>query len=257
MNAALAELLPMINVGLWHGFSVFLRVAVLASFIPAFGEQSVPTRIKLAVALAFTFVIAPAVQPTPLVPSLDTVGWLALTETLSGLFLGLGLRMFILGLQTAGSIAAQSTSLSQILGGAVADPLPAMGYTLIIGGLALSVMYGIHVRVAQMVVFSYEMMPMGELPDGGTISRWGVDQTRHAFALAFTLAAPFVILSVLYNLGLGFINKAMPQLMVAFVGAPLITAGGVILLYLAAPMMLTAWVAALNQFLATPFVARP
>ncbi len=256
MNAALAELLPMVNAGLWHGITVFIRVAVLVSFVPAFGEQSIPTRIKLMLALAFTMVTTPAVTPTLIIPSLDAIWWFALTETVAGLILGLGLRMFILGLQTAGSIAAQSTSLSQILGGAVADPLPAMGYALIIGGLALAVMSGVHVNAARLVVLSYDLLPMGSLPDGSIVSKWGLNQTRHAFSLAFTLAAPFVILSVLYNLALGAINKAMPQLMVAFVGAPVITAAGVILLFLAAPAMLTVWMGSLDHYLANPFAPR-
>jgi flagellar biosynthetic protein FliR len=256
MNDALAELLPLISTGLWHGITVFFRVAVLVSFVPAFGEQSVPMRIKLMLALAFTLITAPAIPASATVPALDAIAWLGVTEAIAGLILGLGLRLFILGLQTAGSIAAQSTSLSQILGGAVADPLPAMGYALIIGGLALAVMSGVHVKAAELVILSYDLLPMGQLPTGSTVSRWGLDQVRHAFALAFTLAAPFVILSVLYNLALGAINKAMPQLMVAFVGAPVITAAGVILLFLAAPMMLTVWMTSLDHFLANPFSAR-
>jgi flagellar biosynthetic protein FliR len=256
MTVALAELLPLISSGLWHGITVFLRVAVLASFVPAFGEQSVPMRIKLMLALAFTLITAPAIAPTSLAPSLESILWLAVTETVAGLILGLGLRMFILGLQTAGSIAAQSTSLSQILGGAVADPLPAMGYALIVAGLALAVMSGVHVHAAELVILSYNPLPIGNLPDAAAVSRWGLDQTRHAFSLAFTLAAPFVILSVLYNLALGAINKAMPQLMVAFVGAPVITAAGVILLFLAAPMMLSVWMTSLEHYLANPFSVR-
>ena len=256
MNAALAEILPLVSAALWHGITVFLRVAVLVSFAPAFGEQSVPMRVKLMLALAFTVVTAPATPVSAIEPALDAIAWLAVTETVAGLILGLGLRLFILGLQTAGSIAAQSTSLSQILGGAVADPLPAMGYALIIGGLALAVMSGVHVKAAELVILSYDLLPMGTLPKGSAVSRWGLDQIRHAFSLAFTLAAPFVILSVLYNLALGAINKAMPQLMVAFVGAPVITAAGVVLLFLTAPLILSVWMASLDHFLADPFSAR-
>ncbi len=57
-----------------------------------------------------------------------------------------------------------------------------------------------------------------------------------AFALGFSLAAPFVIAGFAYNLALGAINRAMPQLMVAFIGAPAITAGGLLILMLAAPV---------------------
>jgi len=41
--------------------------------------------------------------------------------------------------------------------------------------------------------------------------------------------------------------------MVAFVGAPAITAGGLILLALTAPYLLAIWLTALNTFLAAPF----
>lgn len=257
MNAALAEVLPWTRETLWHGFLILLRVGALVSLLPAFGERSVPTRIKLAIVLAFVLIVAPAVTMSALPTGLGDVGWLVLTETLAGLVIGLGIRMFVLALQTAGSIAAQATSLSQILGGAVADPLPAMGYMLIIGGLALAVMTGLHVKAAELVILSYVLLPVGGFPDGGVLSQWGLAQVAHAFELAFTLAAPFVILSVLYNLALGVINKAMPQLMVAFVGAPVITAGGLFVLCLAAPFILSVWISALDQFMANPFGGPP
>ncbi|KIN74577.1 flagellar biosynthetic protein FliR [Sulfitobacter guttiformis] len=257
MNGALAELLTMTNAMLWQSFAVFLRVSALVSLLPAFGEQSVPARIKLGIAFAFTMVVAPAVVATTLSVKLDSIVWLTLTEILAGLALGIGIRLFVLALQTAGSIAAQSTSLAQILGGAVAEPVPAMGHILVMGGLALAVMTGLHVRVAELIIFSYEILPMGRLPSGADVAEWGVGQIRRAFSLAFTLAAPFVILSVLYNLALGVINKAMPQLMVAFVGAPVITAGGLMLLCLAAPLLIETWLNALNTFISNPLAPIP
>ncbi len=128
-----------------------------------------------------------------------------------------------------------------------------MGYVLIIGGIALAVMTGLHVKAAELIILSYEFMPMGRFTDASILSDWGVAQVARAFTLAFTLAAPFVILSVLYNVALGAINKAMPQLMVAFVGAPVITAGGLFLLLVASPLMLSVWVQAMDRFLANPF----
>ncbi|QFT58373.1 flagellar biosynthesis protein FliR [Sulfitobacter sp. THAF37] len=253
----IADLLGIAQEWLWHGFAVFLRVGALVALMPAFGEQTVPMRIKLVVILAFVLVVAPAIpiQSRPI--TVDALILLSLTETLAGVLLGLGLRMFILALQTAGSIAAQSTSLSQILGGAAADPMPAMGYILIVAALALAVIAGLHIKAAQFIILSYDLLPMGAFPSGSMVSEWGVGQVRHAFSLAFTLAAPFLILSVIYNLALGAINKAMPQLMVAFVGAPVITAGGLFLLAVASPLMLETWMSALDAFLANPLKVQP
>ncbi len=49
---------------LWQGFIVFVRVGAMVALLPAFGEQSVPTRVKLGLALAFTAIVAPA-APDP------------------------------------------------------------------------------------------------------------------------------------------------------------------------------------------------
>ncbi|WP_299672828.1 flagellar biosynthetic protein FliR [uncultured Roseobacter sp.] len=251
--SGLADLFPLLNDSLWHGFAVFLRVAAIVSMLPAFGEQTVPARVKLIIALAFTLIVAPAIPAMQMPASFGISTFLILTEVLSGLALGIGIRLFILALQTAGTIAAHATSLSQVLGGAGVDPMPAMGYVLIIGGIALAVMTGLHVKAAELIILSYEFMPMGRFTDASILSDWGVAQVARAFTLAFTLAAPFVILSVLYNVALGAINKAMPQLMVAFVGAPVITAGGLFLLLVASPLMLSVWVQAMDRFLANPF----
>lgn len=252
MIATLAEIMDISTALLWQGFAVFLRIGAFVSLLPAFGEQGVPVRIKLGVAIVFTLIVTSAVALPDMPNTFDKVIWLILTEIMAGFLLGIGLRLFVLALQMAGSIAGQSTSLAQILGTAMSEPVPAMGHILVVGGLALAVMTGLHVKAAEFVILSYEMLPMGRLPDGADVSEWGLDQIRRAFTLAFTLAAPFVVLSVLYNLALGVINKAMPQLMVAFVGAPVITAGGLLLLCLAAPLMLSTWIAALDGFLAAP-----
>lgn len=254
-----AALLGWTEALLWQGFLVFLRVGPMVSLMPGFGEQSVSVRVKLGLAFAFTLVLAPIIGP------IDPSGTIAMpsviryvvTETLNGLLLGIGVRLFVLALQTAGSMAAQATSLAQIFGGAGAEPLPAIGHVLMVAGLALAMMMGLHVRVVQLLALSYDMLPAGYFPVPSVVSQWGIGQVSRAFSLAFTLAAPFIIISVLYNLTLGVINRAMPQLMVAFVGAPVITGGALALLLIISPVILQVWVEALNLFIANPFKAAP
>ena len=253
MIEGLVELSTMSQDAIWKAYLVFMRVGAMMALLPAFGEQSVPTRVKLGLALAFTAIVAPAISnPDAVTEASHTFGLIA-AETLTGLFLGLMLRLFVLALQVAGSIAAQSTSLSQLFGGAGGDPLPAMGHVLVIGGLALATIMGLHVQIAEFMINSYELVPMGDVIPSGVLSRAGIAEISRAFALGFTLAAPFVISSLIYNVTLGVINKAMPQLMVAFVGAPAITAGGLVLLMLAAPLILSIWVEAMGAFILDPF----
>lgn len=75
--------------------------------------------------------------------------------------------------------------------------------------------------------------------------------------MGFSLAAPFLIGSMVYNLTLGVINRAMPALMVAFVGAPVVTFGGLAILMVASPMILDIWSTALMGFFANPGEGMP
>ena len=122
--------------------------------------------------------------------------------------------------------------------------------------MALAVITGLHVKAAELLILTYRILPFGYFLPGADVAEWGVAQVGYAFSLAFTLAAPFVLVSILYNLTLGVINKAMPQLMVAFVGAPLITAGGLFILFLSAPVMLQVWMNAVDAYLSDPMSVR-
>ena len=239
-------------------FAVFLRVGAAMALLPAFGEQTIPARVKLGIAFGFTVIVAPSViEDLPALSAQEVAGRLLLSETIIGLSLGAVLRLFVITLQLAGAMAAQSVSISQIMGGAGVDPQPAIGHIMVVAGLALAVIMGLHVKTAQFLIYSYELMPPGRLPLPSDLLSWGVARVARAFALGFGLAMPFVITSLLYNLTLGVINRAMPQLMVAFVGAPAITLGGLLMLALSLPLALEVWITAMDSFLANPTEGAP
>ncbi|MCC5956007.1 MAG: flagellar biosynthetic protein FliR [Natronohydrobacter sp.] len=236
------------------GFAVFIRIGAMMALLPAFGEQVVPVRIRLGLTLAFTAITAPALAPImpPAPAAPGPLLTLIAAEAVAGLALGIGLRLFSMALQTAGTIAAQATSLSQFFGGAGVDPQPAMAQILVMAGLALAVTADLHVAVAELIMLSYSFFPPARFPDAASLGEWGLAQVARAFTLAFTLAMPFVILSLLFYVALGAINKAMPQLMVAFVGAPAITWAGLAVLMLTAPLILPIWHENFQSFLINP-----
>lgn len=246
------DLVTLFTVWFWHGAIVFLRVGAMTSVMLGFGENFIPTQIRLVIGLVFTAIVAPALPQMPIPFTIMQYAGLIATEVVVGLALGVAIRMFIHALQTAGSIAAQSTSLSQVLGGAGVDPMPAIGAVLWISGITLAIMLDMHIRAVELMIRSYELFPVGRFPDGALLSEWGVHRVSETFSMAFTLAAPFVITSVMYNLTLGIINRAMPQLMVVFIGAPLITFSGLALLAIGAPMILQVWGHDLMVFFADP-----
>jgi flagellar biosynthesis protein FliR len=201
----------------------------------------------------FSAAVFPAAQPKLIGVPLEA-GFAP--EVTIGLTLGLMVRLFVLSLMTAGTIAANATSLSQLFP-AGAEAQPAVSKLLVVTGLALAVHTGLHLRVIDYLILGYDLLPGGTWPTSALVTQWGVAQTARAFSMAFMIAMPFVIASLIYNVALGFINRSMPHLMVTFVGAPALSLGGLILLALVTPLGLAVWLQALNSFLLFPNAPTP
>lgn len=257
MMAVLAQAMEAMQalLGLWG--AIVLRLGAVVFLLPAFGETMIPMRVRLGVVLAFSALVAPMLAvETIALARLATPAFLV-AEVVNGLILGIGLRLLIHALLIAGSIAAQATSLSQIAGGALADPQPALANLLMLAGIAVVVLSGLHVHLVGMILASYAVLPIGQMPLASDAMTWGIARVAQAFALGFQLAAPFVLASLLYNLALGVINRAMPQMMVAFVGAPAIAFGGLFLLAILAPVALDHWGGIFQRALAQPLSLEP
>ena len=110
---------------------------------------------------------------------------------------------------------------------------------LSMAGAAMLLSMDFHVTVVSAMVEIYTEIPVGALERVN--QEMLISSVFDATSFAFLLAWPFVAVNLLYNLCLGFINKALPQLMVAFVGAPFMIGAGLILLTISLVTMLTVW----------------
>lgn len=255
--AAFAELLDLAAGIAWAAALVFVRIGAMAALMPGIGDTAVPQRVKLMLIAALTVVLAPLLADRLGDASVETYFLALAGEAVSGLILGVGLRLFLVALQTSAAIIAQATTLSQLFAGAAPEPQPAMGNLFMITSIALAMTAGLHVKAAELMLLSYDILPAGGLPSASDAADWSLALIGRTFSLAFTLAAPFVIASMTYNLALGAINRAMPTLMVSMVGAPALTLGALALLAVASPFLLAAWMTVFSEHLAQPFaVAR-
>lgn len=85
---------------------------------------------------------------------------------------------------------------------------------------------------------SYALLPPGQLMMGDMaeqIARLG----SAAFYISVTIGAPFYVMSLLLNLGMGLANRVMPSMQVFFVLGPGLILAGLAVLLLAAPAILT------------------
>ena len=142
-------------------------------------------------------------------------------------------------------------------GNYLGEPQPVVGNFLTLAALAVAVSAGLHLRAAELLILSYDLLPPDQGLPAPDLAQWGIAQVTRMFTLGIALSAPFVIASFLYNVAIGIINRAMPQLMVSFIGAPAMNAGALVLIALAVPYGVWLWHGAMTAFLVAPFGAGP
>ncbi len=229
--------------------AIFTRISALSFFLPGLGERAVPARVRLAAAMGITLILAPLVVPGATPPATMSQAALMITaEAIAGALLGFSIRIVIYALQTAGSIASQTLSLAQLFGASVDfQPEAPIGTILMIAGIVLAVSTGLHFEAVRVLVISFDIIPLGTFPGASDTGQWAAERAAFSFSVALSLALPFVVLGFIYNLAIGAANRAMPQLMVAFVGVPAVTLAGLVLLALTAPILLDAWLGVLSD----------
>ncbi|MEZ5999491.1 flagellar biosynthetic protein FliR [Hyphomonas sp.] len=220
---------------------IVARLSFIIFFMPGIGEQTVPLQMRVMILLALSamFSISGFIAP-PATDSFASYAGVLATEVAIGFSLGVVLRVTIWMLSIAGTVISQSIGLSQLLGIALEHEQQTMTANLLsMAGAALLLSADFHIKAIASLLRLYTDVPIGALE--AMNQDMLVQAFLSAFGLAIMLAWPFVAVNLLYNICLGFINKALPSLMVAFVGAPLMIGAGVILLALSIMGLLVVW----------------
>lgn len=220
---------------------VVARLSFVIFLMPGIGEQVVPVRLRTLILLGASVAIAASgILAPPMNLSLGGFTGLLVAEVFIGFGLGVLLRLSIWMLSTAGAYIAQAVGLSQMLGVALeTEAQTIVSNMLSMAGAVLLLSANYHVNVFVRLAEIYSEIPLGYVSafDQGFV----LQSTFDAVKFAVLLAWPFVAINLLYNLSLGFINKALPSLMVAFVGAPFMIGAGMLLLTLSLGTLLMVW----------------
>lgn len=206
---------------LFAGLLVFARVGAAIAVLPGFSSTYVPVRVRLLLALAISVLILPALADTlpPLPDRPDALLVLLLGETLIGLFLGTVPRLLFSALQVAGTFIAFLGGFANAL---TQDPIADQQSSTISGffstlGLVLVLATDLHHLMLQAIVDSYGLFVPGAAVPSGDLAMVVARSAADGFALGVQLAAPFVVIALVYNVGLGLLGRLMPQLQVFFI----------------------------------------
>ncbi len=228
--------------------AVITRLSMMFTLLPGIGELSIPVRVRMALVFAVSAAIVPLAVPVQM-ELLSTTDLLRIMifEGLIGFALGFSFRVLVQALMMAGTIIAQAMSLSQIFGaGVVEEPNPSVAMLLIMAGAALFVTLDFHTYAVGLLMESYMLFPIGDVPASGALGEWAMQRVAGAVSLSVSLAAPFLIIGFLYNVVLGLMNQAMPQMMVTFIGVPANVMVGLLILGIAIIAIMLAWVDAVE-----------
>ena len=222
----------------------FARIGTMVMLLPGVGELSVPSRVRLTIALVLTAVIMPLNRSTYQIDlqAMGPVLVLLAQEMFIGAVLGLTARMTISALQVAGQVVAQQMGLGFVT---AVDPTQGqqgviVGNFLSVLGITLIFAFDLHHLVIGALNDSYLLFKPGDVPIIGDVAALLSRTVTSAFRIGVQLAAPFLLFGLLFNLGLGLLSRLMPQMQVFFVGMPLsIMIGFLILLLGVGAMMMT------------------
>jgi flagellar biosynthetic protein FliR len=219
---------------------VFARLGAVLMYVPSFGESQIPVRARL----SFAIVLCAALYPiTPIAANIpDSVVTMALllgSEVTIGLWVGLTARVLLSAMHFAGYQVGQVSGLANAFGPSLGS---FEGATLVATLLLLSAVTAIFATDAHHIILrglleTYQVFPVGFLLSGDLvqqIARAGA----HSLYVGTLVSAPFFVMGVVLNLGMGLTNRMMPQMPVFFVSASILIGFGLFVLAAAAPSML-------------------
>lgn len=235
----LEELLP---ATIFAVFLIFVRIGGALMVMPGFGETYVSPRSRLMFALLMALVLTPVL--TPLLPALPdsaaVLFVLVMGELFVGIFFGVLASVMMAALTTAGMIMAYMSTLANAL---VNDPATQQqgsiaGSFLTATAVVLIFVLDLHHMMLSALVDSYAVFPPGELPPMGDFSRFLTETVARSFQLSLQLAAPFVVVGLIFYLGVGLLARLMPQVQIFFVVMPLQIGMGMVVMFISLPAIM-------------------
>lgn len=204
---------------------IFARVGTAFVTLPGFSAAYVPADIRLLLALAVTFVLAPILTPTlPMPPnSVPALFLMLLGEVVIGGFFGALGRIMFGALHTAGTLISYMASLANAF---VNDPIAEQQGSILAGflttvGVIIVFVTNLHHVMLRAIVDSYTLFVPGQLPAMGDFSQMITREVADSFALGAQIASPFLVAGVTHFLLLGILGRLMPAMPVFFFGLPI------------------------------------
>lgn len=206
-------------------FIVFARVGAVLMLLPVFGEDAVPGRIRLMIAFAMAAALygmlggpaRAAVSGGAVLPAL------LVAELMTGLAMGMIVKILFFSISMAGSLVSLQVGLSSAV---IFDPAQAAQSPLLskFAGLAAALVcmgMQVHHLWIGAIVQSYHNFPIGGLPPMQDFAQLAIAAVGRSMMLGISLAAPLIVYGIVFNVALGLAARVSPAIQVFFIAQPL------------------------------------
>jgi flagellar biosynthetic protein FliR len=218
----------------------FTRIMGLLAIAPLFGNNGIPARLKVALGMLLSAIVAPTVAALPAMDPVSIAGMLLLAQQfIIGIAMGFAMRIVFTAVELAGELCGMTMGLgfATFFDPQSSGRTSAISQFLSLLTLMVYLAANLHLVVLSTLVDSFTSMPISAMPMGGDLFRQLVGWGGRIFSAGIQLALPVVAGLLIVNIALGILTRAAPQLNLFGVGFPITLSVGFLMLALAVPYL--------------------
>ena len=218
----------------------FLRILAVFTAAPIFSSKSIPTRVRIALALFLAYAAQPSLQGQEMVSITSPQAFGTVMQQVGiGLAIGFSIRLVFSAVELAGEVigAQMGLGFASFFNPALSTQSNAMGGFF--GNMAafLFIVMNGHLIVLMTVIKSFEVFPVEqnflEALGRMKLHTLGAD----LFASGPWIALPMIGMLLFVNLALGIVSRIAPQMNIYAIGFPLTLTVGLIGVAATLPML--------------------
>ncbi len=225
----------------WQFVVVLVRTAVILSALPLLGGRTVPTRIKIGLAVAISVILTPIVnftlphnwlQPGNLVMALAA-------EILVGLVLGFAMRLVMAAVELAGNVLGFQVgfAMANVLDPVTQVQTPVFGQLMTVLATLLYFQVDGHLLVILALGSSFQLIP----PFGAHLHAPLLPDVtglmQRTYEIGMRLAFPVMATTFLVHVTMGVLGRLVPQMNIMLTSFPITISIGLLVLGLGLPFI--------------------
>ena len=187
---------------------VFARTLGVMSFIPGFGVQFVPIKLRTGLSLVLSFMALPYVKI-----AVQDFLYDFLIEFLLGCFVGMLSKIFFEALNVISALISLQSGLSHSYSASLNSSEQSMIFYNYLFLIAIFGIFdtGLSYVFIKSIINSYNVIPFGALPNMGDAASLISSTVSKSFLIAFRLASPLIITNFTLVLGGGLLSRLIPS----------------------------------------------